>query len=67
MTETTVSEVIAAAAVAFFVGMTALLIKRRRKHLKLVVRVVGEDDQLMLDFLEQMVQSRELVAVPAAC
>ena len=34
MTEATVSEIIAAAAVAFFVGMTALLIKRRRKHLK---------------------------------
>jgi hypothetical protein len=66
MTEATVSELIAAAAVAFFVGMTALLIKRRRKHLKLVVRVVGEHDQKMLAFLEQLVERGELVAVPMA-
>jgi hypothetical protein len=66
MTEATISEIIAAAAVAFFVGMTTLLIKRRRKHLKLVVRVVGQDDHQMLSFLEQLVQSGDLVAVPIA-
>jgi len=67
MTETTLSELIATAAVAFFVGMTALLIQRRRKHLKLVVRVVGAEDQSMLDYLEQLVECRELVPVPTTC
>jgi hypothetical protein len=66
MTEATISEIIAAAAVAFFVGMAAVLIKRRRKHLKLVVRVVGQDDCQMLTFLEQLVQRGDLVAVPMA-
>ena len=63
MTEASISEIVAAAAVAFFVGMTGLLIRRRRKHLKLVVRVVDETDRDMISFLESLVQAGELTPI----
>ena len=56
----TVSEVVSGLALAVVVGLMAVLVNRRRKHLKLVVRVLEEKDQDMIDFLDQLVTSGQL-------
>jgi len=61
----TVAEAISGVVLAVAVGMMGVLVSRRRKHLRLVVRVLDQRDQHMLDFLDQLVQSGELKPAPA--
>jgi hypothetical protein len=56
----TVAEAISGVVLAVAVGMMGVLVSRRRKHLRLVVRVLDQRDQHLLDFLDQLVQSGEL-------
>jgi len=47
------------------VAMMGVLIARRRKHLRSIANVLDSKDLPMADFLDQLVQSGELVpAVP---
>ena len=56
----TISEVVSAAVLVVAVGLMGVLVDRRRKHLKMVVRVLDQKDHNMIDFLNQLVQSGEL-------
>ena len=61
-----VSEVVSAVVLATAVGLMGILVNRRRKHLKLVVRVLDQNDHQMVGFLDQLVQSGRLApATPA--
>ncbi len=42
------------------VGLFGVLVSRKRKHLRLVVRVLDQKDHNMVDFLQQLVNSGEL-------
>ena len=55
-----ISEVVSGLALAVVVGLMGVLVNRRRKHLRLVVRVLDESDQDMVAFLNQLVSSGEL-------
>jgi hypothetical protein len=61
----TVAEVISGVVLAVAVGMMGVLVSRRRKHLRLVVRVLDKRDQHLLDFLDQLVENGQLTPVPA--
>ena len=61
-----ISEVVSGLALVVVVGLMGVLVNRRRKHLKLVVRVLDEKDQHMVDFLNQLVQSGQLAPETAA-
>jgi len=62
----TVSEIVSATLLVVAVGLMGILVHRRRKHLKLVVRVLDQKDAHMVAFLENLVQSGQLTAaVPA--
>jgi hypothetical protein len=61
-----ISEVVSGLALVVVVGLMGVLVNRRRKHLKLVVRVLDEKDQHMVDFLNQLVQSGQLAPATAA-
>jgi hypothetical protein len=41
-------------------GLMGVLVSRRRKHLKLVVRVLDQGDREMVDYLNQLVRSGQL-------
>lgn len=60
----TVSEVVSGIVLAVAVGLMGVLVSRRRKHLRLVVRVLDHRDQHMLNFLDHLVSSGELTPVP---
>lgn len=47
-------------------GLFGVLVARKRKHLRLVVRVLDQRDDTMVSFLNQMIQSGELVPVQPA-
>jgi hypothetical protein len=55
-----ISEVISVGLLAVAVGLMGALVSRRRKHLKMVVRVLDEKDRDMVDILNQLVQSGQL-------
>ena len=60
-----ISEVVSAAFLAVAVGLMGILVHRRRKHLKMVVRVLDQRDANMVAFLEHLVQSGQVqAAVP---
>ena len=61
-----ISEVVSAAFLAAAVGLMGILVSRRRKHLKLVVRVLDQKDQGMVDFLEHLVASGQVTAASPA-
>jgi hypothetical protein len=61
-----ISEVVSGVALVVVVGLMGVLVNRRRKHLKLVVRVLDEKDQHMVDFLNQLVQSGQLAPAKPA-
>jgi hypothetical protein len=62
-----ISEIVSGLALAVAVGLMGALVNRRRKHLKLVVRVLDQKDQHLVDFLNQLVSSGQLTpASPAA-
>lgn len=42
------------------VGLFGVLVSRKRKHLRLVVRVLDQKDQHLVNFLQQLVNSGEL-------
>lgn len=54
------SEFVAVLALGMAVAMFGVLVDRRRKHLKMVVRVIDRKDQNMLDFLQDLVAKGEL-------
>jgi len=60
----TVSEVVSGIVLAVAVGLMGVLVSRRRKHLRLVVRVLDQRDQHMLELLDRMVQSGQLTPAP---
>jgi hypothetical protein len=60
-----ISEVVSGLALAVVVGLMGVLVNRRRKHLKLVVRVLEEKDEDMVTFLNQLVSSGQLVRAKA--
>jgi hypothetical protein len=55
-----ISEVVSGLALAVVLGLMGVLVNRRRKHLKMVVRVLDQNDQDMVDFLSQLVSSGQL-------
>jgi hypothetical protein len=55
-----ISEVVSGLALAVVLGLMGALVNRRRKHLKMVVRVLDQNDQDMVDFLNQLVSSGQL-------
>ncbi len=55
-----ISELVSGIALAAVLGLTGLLVNRRRKHLKLVVRVLDQKDREMVDFLNQLIASGQL-------
>jgi hypothetical protein len=61
-----VSEVVSGLALAVVVGLMGVLVNRRRKHLKLVVRVLEEKDEHMVKFLNDLVSSGKLAPRTAA-
>jgi hypothetical protein len=60
-----ISEVVSGLALAVVVGLMGVLVNRRRKHLKLVVRVLEEKDEDMVRFLNQLVSSGQLTPAKA--
>jgi hypothetical protein len=46
-------------------GMAAVLVSRKRKHLKLVCRVVDQRDQKLLSFLDQLIEGGQLTPASA--
>ena len=61
-----ISEVVSAAFLTVAVGLMGILVNRRRKHLKLVVRVLDQKDLGMVNFLDHLVQSGQLTAATPA-
>jgi hypothetical protein len=61
-----ISEVVSGLALAVVVGLMGVLVNRRRKHLKLVVRVLEEKDEHMVQFLDGLVSSGQLKPATAA-
>ncbi|HTI49646.1 MAG TPA: hypothetical protein VL475_01795 [Planctomycetaceae bacterium] len=47
-------------------GMAAVLVARKRKHLKLVCRVVDKNDYRIIGFLDQLVATGELAPASVA-
>jgi hypothetical protein len=45
-------------------GMAAVLVARKRKHLKLVCRVIDRNDHRIVGFLDQLVASGQLAPAP---
>jgi hypothetical protein len=56
----TVSEVVSGVFLVAVLGLMGVLVSRRRKHLKLVVRVLDQSDREMVDFLNQLVRNGQL-------
>ncbi len=63
--ETLVESITGVVAVAAL-GLFGVLVARKRKHLRLVVRVLDQRDQRMVSFLDQLIQSGELAPVQTA-
>jgi hypothetical protein len=61
-----ISEVVSGLALVVVVGLMGVLVNRRRKHLKLVVRVLEEKDEQMVKFLNDLVSSGKLAPRTAA-
>ena len=61
-----ISEVVSAAFLVVAVGLMGILVHRRRKHLKMVVRVLDQKDVGMLAFLDHLVQSGQVTAATPA-
>lgn len=60
------SSAISLFATTLLLGMMGVLIARRRAHLRLVVRVIGEPDHKLIDYLDHLVQDGRLApAAPA--
>lgn len=60
-----VSGAVSVAVTAMLIGMVGILVARKRKHLKLVVRVVDQKDQKLIGFLDHLIESGQLSPVPA--
>ena len=60
-----IADVITGVFVFMTFGLFGVLVARKRKHLKMVVRVLEEKDQNMVEFLQGLVNSGELQ--PATC
>lgn len=58
-----VSNVISGVLTVALLGMAAVLVSRRRKHLRLVCRVIDQKDQRLLSFFDQLIERGELVPV----
>lgn len=46
-------------------GMAAALVSRRRKHLRLVCRVVDQKDRKIIGFLDDLIQNGQLTPASA--
>jgi len=63
----TVSELVSVAFLAVAVGLMGILVHRRRKHLKMVVRVLDpQHDAKMVAFLDHLVQSGQVTTAAHA-
>lgn len=60
-----VSGVVSVAVTGLLIGLVGVLVARKRKHLKLVVRLVDQRDQKLISFLDHLIESGQLNAVPA--
>lgn len=61
-----VSGIVSGLFTAALLGMAAVLVARKRKHLKLVCRVIDESDHKLLGFLDQLVATGQLEPAPVA-
>ena len=61
-----ITEVVSAFFLATAIGMMGVLVNRRRKHLRLVVRVLDEKDRDLVGFLDKLVASGQLTPAPTA-
>lgn len=61
-----ISEVVSGVLLVAAVGLMGVLVSRRRKHLRLVCRVLDQKDHDMIDFLNGLVASGQLQPAPAA-
>jgi hypothetical protein len=62
----TVSEIVSATLLVVAVGLMGILVHRRRKHLRMVVRVLDHKDAKMVSFLEHLVQTGQVKAATHA-
>ncbi|MSR60761.1 MAG: hypothetical protein EXS05_24495, partial [Planctomycetaceae bacterium] len=58
-----VSGVVSGILTVALLGMAAVLVSRRRKHLRLVCRVIDHKDQRLLSFFDQLIERGELALV----
>ena len=56
----TISEAITGFVAMVAIGLFGVLVHRKRKHLKLVVRVLNQRDENMVHFLHELVNNGEL-------
>ncbi|MBS0262323.1 MAG: hypothetical protein JSS02_10265 [Planctomycetes bacterium] len=56
----TISEMITGAFAFMAFGLFGVLVARKRKHLKMVVRVLEQKDENLVEFLQGLVKSGEL-------
>jgi hypothetical protein len=56
----TISEVITGVLAVVAIGLFGVLVNRKRKHLRLVVRVLDQRDDNMVHFLQGLVSHGEL-------
>jgi hypothetical protein len=61
-----ISELVSATFLAVAAGLMGILVHRRRKHLKLVVRVLDQKDHKMIAYLDHLVQSGQVTAASPA-
>lgn len=60
------SEVLSVALTAMAISLMGVLIARRRAHLRLVVRVIGEPDHKLIGYLDHLLQDGRLAPATAA-
>jgi hypothetical protein len=60
-----VSGVVSSLLTVVVLGMAAALVSRKRKHLKLVCRVIDHKDHKVLGFLDQLIESGQLAPASA--
>jgi hypothetical protein len=60
------SSAISLFATTLLLGMMGVLIARRRAHLRLVVRVIGEPDHKLIGYLDRLVQDGRLAPATTA-
>lgn len=60
-----VSGVLSSILTVAVLGMAAVLVSRKRRHLKLVCRVIDQKDQRVIGFLDQLIQNGQLTPASA--